>query len=158
MIKDRIVSCLKSNWMNSVLASNSNLIQNRVAQTSYQIITQVCNIMMITLKMAGNPWTIRWQDWLKWLEEMKFSFESKYRFFSQNINLWWINYQQYFECRFKPISANLRMLPTVFEEKAENYFKSMYLRNKTFNRHRNLHEATLMCVLEARHIKFWKVN
>ncbi len=30
----------------------------------------------------------------------------------------------------------LRMLPTVFEEKAENYFKSMFLRNKTLNRHR----------------------
>ncbi len=48
--------------------------------------------------------------------------------------------------------VKLGMLPTVFEEKAENYFKSMSLRNKMLNRHRNLCEATLMCVLEARHM------
>ncbi len=48
--------------------------------------------------------------------------------------------------------ALLRMLPTVFEEKAENYFKSMSLHNKTLNLHRNLRGTTLMCVLEARHM------
>ncbi len=37
------------------------------------------------------------------------------------------------------LAQKLRMLPTVFEEKAENLFKSMYLRNKTLNRHRNLY-------------------
>ncbi len=31
-IKDGIVCCLKSNWRNSVLAYDSILIQNRVAQ------------------------------------------------------------------------------------------------------------------------------
>ncbi len=57
-------------------------------------------------------------------------------------------------CSMSGNSHALRMLPTVIEEKAENYFKPMSLRNKKLNRHRNLGGATLMCVLEARHITF----
>ena len=46
----------------------------------------------------------------------------------------------------------------LLRKKAENYFKSMSLRNKKLNRHRNLVGATLMCVLEAMHITFRKIG